>query len=77
MIEGICEAHSEVWIEDKNLVEEVNRIFGGPRILARDVYSTYPREGVEIFKCLLISHKAFVVITWSADHLENDGKLVS
>jgi len=71
VFDALFERDAEIGVEHKDLLQEVDGLGRGPRILCMKICSLQILESVEVLKCLLVSHKRLILFHGTSNQLEN------
>ena len=73
MINSIIQGHSEVRVEDKNLLQKVDCFLWCGWVLEVQVHSSVVWERLQVLQGFLICDEALVVFGGGPDEVEDDG----
>ena len=73
MINGFIKGHSEIWVENKYLLQKLDGFLWCGGILEAQVYSCVVRERLQVLQGFLICDEALVVFVGGPDEVEDDG----
>ena len=76
MLQTLLEGDAIVWVEDENFLQEVDCLGRRPRVLLNEIRSWTCGELFQVLEGFQVSDETFVRLSWRADDLKDNRKLV-
>lgn len=77
MLDRLIKSHPEMWVEDKQLVQEIDGLGRAPRILILKINARLWLERLEVLDCLLVGDEALLSVAWRSQQGKDHLKLIA